>query len=59
MMLSDQLQSKDIDMSKAAELVSATIESLNEFRSDDCRWDQVFQYTNEVAALYNIDIQPA
>ena len=53
--LSDQLQCKDTDMAKAAELVSATIETLNDFRSEN-RWDQVFKYTTEVSKLYSIDI---
>ncbi len=55
-MLSDSLQGKDMDMSKAAELVSATIETLLEFRNDDCRLNQILKYTNEVAALHDIDI---
>ena len=55
--LSDQLQCADIDMSKAADLVSATIETLNEFR--EC-WDQVIQYTDQVAALNDLSIhQPS
>ena len=55
-MLSDQLQFKDIDMSKAAELVTATMATLCEFRSDGYRWDEVLKYTNEVANLYDIEI---
>ena len=53
--LSDQLQCKDTDMAKAAELVSATIETLTDFRSEN-RWDQVFKYTTEVAELYSIEV---
>ena len=46
----------DTDMAKAAELVSATIETLNDFRSEN-RWDQVFKYTTKVAKLYSIDMR--
>lgn len=44
-------------MAKAADLVLATIETMNEFRHDSS-WEQVFKHTKEVATLYNIHIVP-
>lgn len=52
--LSDQLQSKDIDISKAVELVSATIETLQEFRDKESRWDEIVKYTQDVVELHDI-----
>ena len=54
-MLSDQLQSEDIDMSKAVQLASATVETLSELRGEE-RQGQVVQYTNQVAAVNNLSI---
>ena len=51
-MLSDQLQCKDLDMPKAARLVSSTIEVLAEFRKDSNHWDHIVQYANKVATLH-------
>ena len=51
--LSDQLQSKTIDMAKAADLVSATVEVLKEFRTDS-KWTHLYKYVEDVAALHNI-----
>ena len=53
--LSDQLQLKDIDMSKAAELVSATMEILCDFRNDYC-WEQIVQHTKQVAVANHVNI---
>ena len=41
--LSDQLQSININMAKAAELVTATIETLQHFRSDE-EWGKMYKY---------------
>ena len=56
--LSDQLQSRSIDMAKTADLVCATISILKELRTD-CKWEQVFKYVQDVAMLYNIPIEIA
>ncbi len=55
--LSDQLQSTSIDMARAADLVSATIDTLEEFRSDSV-WENVFKYVQDVAALHGITVTP-
>ena len=41
--LSDALQSTKMDLAKATDLVLATVETLEEFRSD-CSWDHLFDY---------------
>ncbi|XP_011408430.1 PREDICTED: zinc finger MYM-type protein 1-like [Amphimedon queenslandica] len=41
--LSDELQCKDIVMAKAVELITATIQTINEFRGEKC-WEQIVQY---------------
>ena len=53
--LSDQLQSVNIDMAKAADLVIATIATLQEFRSDSA-WNHMFKYVEDVAALPDINV---
>ena len=55
--LSDQLQSVNIDMAKAADLVTATIATLQEFRSDSA-WNHLFKYVEDVAALPEICVTP-
>ena len=51
--LSDQLQSIKINMAKAAELVTATIETVQLFRSDE-EWGKLYKYVCDVAALHDI-----
>lgn len=51
--LSDQLQSRSIDMAKAADLVSATVAILKEFRADS-KWEHLFKYVQDVASLHSI-----
>ena len=46
--LSDALQSTNMDLAKAIDLVSATVETLEEFRSD-CSWEHLFDYVETVA----------
>ena len=41
--LSDMLQSAQLDLAKAVDHVSATVETLEEFRSDQ-EWQKVFKY---------------
>ena len=55
--LSDHLQNAQINMGKAADLVMATLETLQEFRSDQ-EWDKMYQYISDVAALHNVNIAP-
>ena len=55
--LSDQLQSVNIDMAKAADLVIATITTVQEFRSDSA-WNHMFKYVEDVAALPDINVTP-
>ena len=55
--LSDQLQCNQINMAKAAELVTATTETLQHFRSD-VEWGKMYKYVGDVAALHNIRETP-
>ena len=45
-------------MGKAADLVTATTETLKDFRSDSA-WEHLFKYVNDVAALHNISVTDA
>ena len=42
-------------MSKAADLVSATLETLQHFQSDG-EWEKIYRYVNDVAILNTIDV---
>ena len=53
--LSDLLQSQQCDLAKAVDLVSATIETLEEFRSD-ASWSHMFSYVQQVADLNEIAV---
>lgn len=53
--LSDALQSSRLDLAKAADLVTATIETLEEFRSDE-QWKKVFDYAVRVAEHHAIEV---
>ena len=53
--LSDLLQSQHCDLAKATDLVSATIETLDEFRSDSS-WQHLFDYAQQVAELHDIPV---
>jgi len=55
---SDALQSTSLDLARAADLVSATIETLEDFRSDH-EWDHLFAYIESVANLHSIDLAGA
>ena len=55
--LSDQLQSPCTDMAKAADLVTATMETLQQFRSDE-EWRKLYKYVEDAASLPNIEISP-
>ena len=54
--LSDQLQSKEIDLALAADLVISTSDTLKTLRSDDT-WDHIYKYITEVATIHNIVVQ--
>ena len=53
--LSDQLQSTSINMAKAADLVNATLDTLQLFRSD-LEWQKHHKYTTDIAALHHISV---
>lgn len=53
--MSDVLLSTNLDLSKAADLVSATIETLEEFRCDS-DWQKVWTYTQSIAELHCIPV---
>ena len=55
--LSDQLQSTTINLSKAAELVNSTLDTLQIFRSDQ-EWEKHYKYVTDVAALHDISTAP-
>ncbi|XP_011406500.2 PREDICTED: zinc finger MYM-type protein 1-like [Amphimedon queenslandica] len=52
--LSDQLQSNNIDLSHAADLVSGTQALLSEYRTDTY-WEKVYHYATEVAKLHDVN----
>ena len=54
--LSDQLQSRDLDLHSAVELVISTKDTLISFRNDET-WDHTFKYIKDVATLYNVEIE--
>ena len=53
--LSDALQSTSFDLAKATDLVLATMETMEEFRSDHS-WDHLFAYVESVANLHSINV---
>ena len=53
--LSDVLQSTTLELAKAADLVSGTIETLADLRTDTY-WNRRFTYIESVAKLHSIDI---
>ena len=42
-------------MAKAADLVKATMETLQQFRSDE-EWSKLYKYVKDVVSLHNIEI---
>ena len=54
--LSDQLQSRDIDLCSASELIESTIGTLKSFRNEDT-WKNTFEYIKTVADLHHIDME--
>ena len=53
--LSEQLQDRKVNLSKATDLVLATTETLQEFREEKS-WDHLYDYAKSVAELRGIDI---
>ena len=53
--LSDQLQSRQLDLIKAADLVLATISTLTEFRTNNL-WKCIYKYALDVANLHSITV---
>ena len=51
--LSDVLQSTQLDLARAADLVSATVETLEEFRSDP-EWQKVLVYCETICEAHNV-----
>ena len=54
-LLSDALQSTKLDLGKAADLVTSTIGTLEEFRTDT-EWMKVLSYSKRVCNMYGIPI---
>ena len=54
--LSDQLQSRDIDLCSASELIESTIGTLKSFRNEGT-WKNTFEYIKTVADLHHIDME--
>ena len=54
--MSDQLQSRDIDLCSASELIESTIGTLKSFRNEDT-WKNTFEYIKTVADLHHIDME--
>ena len=55
--LSDHLQSIKIDRAKASELVEATLETLQTFRTDE-EWDKHYKYITDAASIFGITVTP-
>ena len=55
--LSDHLQSAKTDLAKASELIEATLETLQSFRTDT-EWDKHYKYITDAASLFDIAVMP-
>ncbi|KAI6658296.1 hypothetical protein LOD99_15565 [Oopsacas minuta] len=53
--LSDYLQSPQVNLANATDLVSSTVSTLGYFRTDE-EWEKIFRYSENVARSNNIDI---
>ncbi len=53
--LSDYLQHTQVNLAKASHLVSATVSTLERFRTDE-EWDKLFCYAKSVAEVKDIQI---
>ena len=52
---SDHLQSTQIDLAGGVDLVHATKETLEDYRSNSM-WNKVYEYANSVAELHGIEV---
>ena len=55
--LSDHLQKTQTDLAKASQLVKATLETLQTFRTDE-EWDKHYKYITDAASLFGITVSP-
>ena len=55
--MSDHLQSTKTDLARASELVEATLETLQTFRTDE-EWDKDYKYMTDAASLFGITVTP-
>ena len=55
--LSDHLQSAKTDLAKASELIEATLETLQSFRTDT-EWDKHYKYITDATSLFDIAVMP-
>ena len=53
--LSDQLQSTQVDLVQAADLVLATKSTLEEYRTDTF-WEKIYAHSQKIAELHSIEI---
>ena len=53
--LSDQLQSTQVDLAQAADLVLTTKSALEEYRTDSF-WEKIYTYSERIAELHSIEI---
>ena len=56
--LSDQLQCRQLDLAKAADLMLAMKTTVKEFRTDS-KWDSIYKYALHVARLHSIAVEPS
>ena len=54
---SDHLQKTQTDLAKASQLVEATLETLQTFRTDE-EWDKHYKYITDAASLFGITVSP-
>ena len=55
--LSDYLQSTQVNLAKACDLVSGTVSTLHMFGTDQ-EWDKVYSYAEKVAEINSIETRP-
>ena len=55
-LLSDQLQSSNLELTSATDFVVSAMDTLKQFRSDST-WDHTFKYITDVAALHDIEVE--
>ena len=53
--VSNQLQSTNLDLTRASELITSTMATLSEMRNDKT-WNHMFKYMKNVAKLHDIEV---